>query len=930
MKIHNKKYLFLGILASLVTACGSGGGGGGGSSSPAATPSKPTINISKPTTDITAPILPIIVPSSKESDNEVKNIEHIESSNNSDNRGNNEQIINPEAKENEDDNVIESEKIEDHPPVPEPPTKNNKTISLDTEGIAGIVAYDGKLATNELGGVININTRHASGILSAEKNSLGINYGTVNGIQTDPNTDMSLMKGIYGGRIHNVGTLKGTGSAIVAMLNQSYHGEEINSTNDGEIILNGIENKEGLYFATLVGMKAIKDIKKDDVEEKATLVNNGSIDIHYNNFHLLNPTAVSSMDIEGMSISTSKDSTVTDELLNNKDGNINVSGKYSAGMIAQGKNIILTNKGTIITDGERSSGMSATGENIKVINEGEINVTGSYSNGISVTEGAVGINETKGIIKINGKNAFAMSATSGSQVINKGKIFLSGESIGMYAGNLGVNSDKYKPSTIINEGEIIFADSNPHKIAIWASNNGTYVNKGKILGEDGIEIKTEDKGKFIVGKEASGDISRVRSKRSLKIDGDVVASKDLIEDNKKEIIYKDVFSAPKIELARSTDSKAVSMFYNSKLELNESKNVDMVVYRNETTIEESYESNEFNSLTNSLDNYLDVEGMELSKDEKLVVDKILKSDNVNEIKKVVKDLSGEIYANLPRQIFDIQDRFIKEDSKLIDNLNDYNYNFNFFGDKSSVKDKGDISGYKTTSEGFVGTKRFENDIYATIGYENSSVKYNEGSKGSIQSIHTGIYKKLLLNEFDIKLGLNGEYNFHETNREIDSFDKKAKGKYNSYTLGANGEISRVYGDSLYIKPTLGLNLGYGKYEKFSEKNAGDLELTVKEENYFSVLPSVGFKVGKNFEFIDIYSNAIYSYELGDLNKKQSMSLLGDKVNYKLNSDSLEKANLVLNAGVSTEIKDFKITFEIGKEFGKRDNNYLALGMGYRF
>ena len=39
---------------------------------------------------------------------------------------------------------------------------------------------------------------------------------------------------------------------------------------------------------------------------------------------------------------------------------------------------------------------------------------------------------------------------------------------------------------------------------------------------------------------------------------------------------------------------------------------------------------------------------------------------------------------------------------------------------------------------------------------------------------------------------------------------------------------------------------------------------------------------------------------------------------------------MLNAGVSTEIKDFKITIEIGKEFGKRDNNYLALGMGYKF
>ncbi len=923
MKIYNKKYLFIGILASLVTACGSGGGGGGSSSnSPSvSTPSptvsaKPTTNITVPTTNIAKPEPPVVVPSLKESNNENKNIEHIENPNNS-----------SDAKENQNE-IVESEKVEDYPPMPEPPTKNDKNISLDNEGEVGVVALDGKMATNEADGTININSKYATGVLSIGENSLGVNYGNIIGTQIYLNTDMKLMEGIYGGKLHNIGSLKGTGSAISAMSNRSYHGEEINSINDGEIILNGIENKEGLYFTSLIGMEAIKFMEKDDVEEKATLINNGDIDIRYNNFHLLNPTAVSSMYIQGMSITTSKDSTVMDSLLNN--GNISVSGRHSAGMVANGKNITLINKGTIKTNGEDSTGMRASGENITIKNEGTIDVTGPYSSGISVTEGAIGINETTGTIKIDGQNAFAMSATNGSKVINKGKIVLNGESIGMYAGNVGVNADQYEASTIVNEGEIIFGDSNPYKTAIWASNNGTYINNGKIIGSDGIEIKTENMGRFVIGKDASGNISRVRAKRSLKIDGDVVASKDLIEDNKKEIIYKDVFSAPKIELARGTDSKAVSMFYDSKLEINESKNVDMVVYRNETTIEESYEKEEFNSLTSSLDNYLDIENLELSKDEKLIVDKILKSDKISDVQKVVKDLSGEIYANLPRQIFDIQDRFIKEDGKLIDNLNEYSYNFNFFGDKSSVKNKGEISGYKTTSEGFVGTKRFENNLFATIGYENSNVKYNEGSKGSIQSIHTGIYKKLLLNEFDIKLGLNGEYNFHETNREIDSFDKKAKGKYNSYTLGANGEISRVYGDSLYIKPTLGLNLGYGKYEKFTEKNAGDLGLTVKEENYFSILPSVGFKVGKNFEFIDIYSNAIYSYELGNLNKKQGMSLLGDKINYKLNSDSLEKGNLILNAGVSTEIKDFKITFEVGKEFGKRDNNYLALGIGYKF
>lgn len=922
MKIYNKKYLFIGILSALVTACGSGGGGGGSSNSPSA--STPTV--SKPTTNIVAPVNPEVKPNGGD-DIYNPNLPSVEEIIPSQPEPKEEVSPAPQPEAPQPEVPQPEEELPPPPPFERPPLKNSATLDIKEEGQVALVSFDGESAINEKSGVINVSAKHSSAILALGKDSKGINEGTINGVQSDLVETMNLMEGSSGGNLENKGTIKGTGISIVAMSNRSSRGEGFTSINNGDIELNG-NNAENLYHTTLIGMEANKSIDKDGVDEDITLINNKNITVHNNNFHLLNPNAISSMYIRGMSMNVFDKSNAKNTMINN--GNINVSGKHSMGMAAHGNNITMINKGVITASSEDSNGMVAYGENIKAINEGTINVSGAYSNGISVSEGAIGINEATGIIKINGQNAFAMSAVNGSKVINKGKIILNGDSIGMYAGGAGVNSDKYAPSSIINEGEIILQDFNLYKTAIWATGNATYVNKGKIIGDDGIEIKTEDKGQFIVGKEVSGDIARVRAKRSLKIDGDVVASKDLIEDNKKEIIYKDVFSAPKIELARSSDSKAVSMFYNSKLELNNNGNIDMAVYRNETTIEESYESKEFNSLTNSLDNYLDVEGVELSKDEKLVVDKILKSDNINEVKKVVKDLSGEIYANLPRQIFDIQDRFIKEDGKLIDNLNEYSYNFNFFGDKSSVKNKGEISGYKTRSEGFVGTKRFENNIYATIGYENSSVKYNEGSKGSIQSIHTGIYKKLLLNEFDIKLGLNGEYNFHETNREIDSFDKKAKGKYNSYTLGANGEISRIYGDSLYIKPTLGLNLGYGKYEKFSEKNAGDLGLTVKEESYFSVLPSVGFKVGKNFESVDIYSNAIYSYELGDLNKKQDMSLLGDKINYKLNSDSLEKANLVLNAGVSTEIKDFKITFEVGKEFGKRDNNYLALGMGYRF
>ena len=388
------------------------------------------------------------------------------------------------------------------------------------------------------------------------------------------------MEGSNGGNLENNGTIKGTGISIVAMANRSSHGEGFTSTNNGEIELNG-NNQSDLYHTILIGMEANKTIDKDGVDEDITLINNKNITVNNDNFHLLNPNAVSSMYIRGMSMNVYDKSNAKNTMINN--GNITVSGKHSSGISANGNNITMINKGVINASSEDSNGMVGYGENITAINEGTINVSGPYSNGISVSHGAVGINEATGVIKIDGKNAFAMSAVNGSKVINKGKIILNGDSIGMYAGGAGVNSDKYAPSSIINEGEIVLQDFNLYKIAIWATGNATYVNKGKIIGDDGIEIKTEDKGQFIVGKEAS----------------------------------------------------------------------------------------------------------------------------------------GEIYANLPRQIFDIQDRFIKEDSKLIDNLNEYSYNFNFFGDKSSVKDKGEISGYKTTSEGFVGTKRFENNVFATIGYENS-------------------------------------------------------------------------------------------------------------------------------------------------------------------------------------------------------------------
>lgn len=854
MRIYSKKYLFIGILASIVTACGSGGGGGSSSNSPSAT-SSPTINTKTNTnTNILPPINPKI-----EQPNVVKPI--------------------PEP--------------EDLPPIEGPTSKNSGVINVIEMGRAGLVAIPNKVAINEKSATIKILADEGVGIIAFDKNSKAINNGTIITNMENPNTYITLMKALDGGILENNGKLRAEGTDIIGMFSSS-KGQGFTATNNGEIEISG-NKKTNAAYGQLIGMRAEKIVEKDGIDENIHLINNGKISIDSNDFHLLNPNKP--YILEGMSI-TAFDS--------------------------KSKNIV-ENKGTISVSGKKATGMNSYGENTTAINRGTINVNGEDAIGMSALRGAVATNEKEGVINVQGFNSYGMVARLGGKIINKGKIILAGDSpiiTGMFASHEG--------SSIVNEGEIIFLNDGTGRIAIQATNGATYINKGKILTNGNLIVSTNDSGEFIIGKDASGNIAKVKAKRSLKIDGDITAAKDLIDGNKREIIYNDVFSAPTIELSKSATSKAVSIFYNSKLNLNGSGNVDMTVYRNDTSIEKIYKSAELSSLTNALDRYLNIEKTTFSKDEKLVVDKILKSDNVTNVKKVVKDLSGQIYANLPRQIFDIQSRFVKENEKLIDNLNEHSYNFNFFGDKSYVKDKGEISGYKTISEGFVGTKRFTDDIFTTIGYQNSHIKYNDSSKGSIQSIHTGVYKKFLLNNFNIKLGLNGEYNFHETNRDIDTFNKKTKAKYNSYTFGANGEISKLYGDSMYFKPMAGLSLGYGKYKKFTEKNIGDLGVTLNAEDYFSILPSVGFKVGKNFDFIDLYSNIVYSYELGELNKKQSMSILGDKVSYKLKNDSLEKENLVLNVGLTTEIKDFKVSFEIGKEFGKRDNNYLSLGVGYKF
>lgn len=246
MKIYNKKYLFIGILASLVTACGSGGGGGGSSSnSPSVSTPSPTVlvkpaenvdkveNNSNRVDDKNDPILPSV--------EEVIPSQPIEPKE--------EVAPAPQPEVPQPD-----EELPPPPPFERPPLKNSATLDIKEEGRAALVSFDGETAINEKSGVINVSAKHASAIVALGKNSKGVNDGTINGVQSDLVETMNLMEGSNGGNLENNGTIKGTGISIVAMANRSSHGEGFTSTNNGEIELNG-NNQSDLYHTFLIGME---------------------------------------------------------------------------------------------------------------------------------------------------------------------------------------------------------------------------------------------------------------------------------------------------------------------------------------------------------------------------------------------------------------------------------------------------------------------------------------------------------------------------------------------------------------------------------------------------------------------------------------------------------------------------------------------------
>ena len=518
--------------------------------------------------------------------------------------------------------------------------------------------------------------------------------------------------------------------------------------------------------------------------------------------------------------------------------------------------------------------------------------------------GSKALNEIGGTINVGANASGGILATNGATISNEGTINIDSSH--------GLTADTKVGFALQTQGE-----------------GSTIINTGTINADGTVTVTSGTN--YVLGTTKSGSYGKISAK-SINLDGNVIVDSTIASvDFKDSYTLDNAISSEETKLGKDFKVLSNTMLYNATAKKDDSKNnLDVELSRNENNLVD-FTSKEYDNLASVFDKGINDKEFRdtLSDEAKEVLNNVFANTTSGQnIQNRLKEISGVEYTNIARQIFDTKDIFKSYDSSIINTLNDYQFNFNFIGNYSDVEAKGNLLGYESQMTGISGAMKFNDSLYGVIGYGYNDIDFDGKSEGNIKSVHTGIYKDMKLNSFDVRLGVFGEYNFHEVERDLTN--EIAKGDFNSYLLGTTGEISQRFGDSLYIKPTLSLDVTYGKYEDFTEDGAKGYNLTVDSQDYTSIVPAVEVKVGKDFKMASIYSAVKFGYEFGDMNKLQYAKLGEfDKKTLPF-TDEIENAQTDVKVGTAFEFNNFTFNAEVGKDFGKRDREYITAGFTYTF
>ncbi|WP_027128209.1 autotransporter outer membrane beta-barrel domain-containing protein [Fusobacterium perfoetens] len=652
-------------------------------------------------------------------------------------------------------------------------------------------------------------------------------------------------------------------------------------------------------------------------------------------------------------------------IVNGETGKINLTGSgvginVSKGAIATNKGEIIINpvkikdgyeeyiekNGENITNEKNENlytyvvGMTGKDYGTEIINEGIITMTGANGVGIEVFDGASAINKKE--INVNGKNAEGMSSYKNSSVTNEGTINVGKNSYGMTAegqgsqainkGTINVGAGAYGGMMALNGGYIYNSSTGVINIdkslgeglAMMVDETSKFKNEGRINAEGDVTIG--EGATYIVGTTTDGKVGVINAD-NVDLNGNVKLDTTIAKGTYKDSYDLGTIVNGDVKLGENYKVSSNSIFYDANTELDDDGNLKGTLERNDNSVSD-YVNKNFMAVAGLFDNYLENNGKyeELTSTQQELVDNIFtSSSSIAELRSTIADISGTEYLSISRQIFDIKDEFVKYDNSVIDNISDYNFNIEFIGGYSEVDSKNDIDGYESKMTGFNGAMKLGENLYGTLGYGYSDIDYDKDSKEKIQTIHMGLQQRLNYGGLDIKFGLSGEYNFHEMDRGVQG--KIVNSDFDSYIIGLNGEISKKYGEALYMKPYFSLDANYGKIKGFKE--TGDIyNLEFKSQDYTSVIPEIGLKLGKKYDTAEIYGILSYGYELGNISKDEKISINGGEVelfNNEMNNDDI-KASL----GTKVDLENISFNVELGKEFGKRDREYVKVGFSYKF
>lgn len=573
-------------------------------------------------------------------------------------------------------------------------------------------------------------------------------------------------------------------------------------------------------------------------------------------------------------------------------------------------NGIISIKGTGVIDGFDSNAIRVQGLGAIATNNGTINVDGVGAWGMYAGGDGTAINSKDGVINVSATAEGGMIA-SGGTAINHG-------TINIEAGNSNTNIVELDK----NGNEVI-------KSAMYATNGGTIENYGTINSNGNITLGSTNGGAYVIGTTEDGSYGKITAKNA-SIDGDVVVGSEITKNGfKNEYTMQNVVDAESITLGDDFNFISNSLLYDAEAITDRWGNLDATLSRNNKTLSD-FTTGYITSTANIFGKYQNEESFKtLSSDAKEVI-KAIDTSSVEAIGKNLNDLTPTIYSNLGRQILETSETFKEQDMVAINSLGENSYNFTFVGEYQDIDSRDYIEGYKSKLSGFVGAMNFGDGTFGTIGYGYNAIDYKDNGKGHIQTIHLGLNRFMKYQGVDLRLGVGGEYNFHENKRDIDLVSRRAESNFDSYGVRASGEVSKIFGEKIFVKPYLGFDLAHMKYDSFTESNANSLNATIESENYTSILPKIGLLVGDRFGSLDLFAGVEYSYELGNVDKEQEFTYEGFIGKGKLPKDDLECGTTGIKAGASYEVNNFTLGGSVGKNFGRRDNSFVNVSLGYKF